>query len=71
MRMEVGPGLAITPAFSFSRHHNERRQALDVAMHSVEQTADPQTEAAIRIVAWVSQGALKPTSNDFAMLRLA
>jgi len=49
---------------------NERRQALDVAMHSVEKTADPQTDAAIRIVAWVSRGALQPTDNDFAMLRL-
>ena len=49
---------------------NERRQALDAAMHSVEKTADPQTDAAIRIVAWVSRGALQPTGNDFAMLRL-
>ena len=49
---------------------NERRQALDVAMHSVAKTADPQTDAAIRIVAWVSRGALQPTDNDFAMLRL-
>ncbi len=49
---------------------NERRQALDAAMHSVEKTADPQTEAAIRIVAWVSRGVLQPTDNDFAMLRL-
>jgi hypothetical protein len=48
----------------------ERRQAVDGAMHAVEQTADPQTEAAIRVVAWVSRGTLQPTSNDFAMLRL-
>jgi len=48
----------------------ERRQAVDVAMHSVEQTADPQTDAAIRLVAWLSHGWLQPTSNDFAMLRL-
>jgi hypothetical protein len=48
----------------------ERRQAVDAAMHTVEQTADPQTDAAIRVVAWVSRGALQPTSNDFAMLRL-
>jgi hypothetical protein len=48
----------------------DRRQVLDVAMRSVEQTADPQTEAAIRIVAWVSRGALQPTGDDFAMLRL-
>jgi hypothetical protein len=47
-----------------------RRGALDTATHAVEQTADPQTEAASRIVAWVSMGALKPTGDDFAMLRL-
>ena len=49
---------------------NERRQAVDVAMRTVEHTADPQTEAAIRIAAWVSRGLLQPTSDDFAMLRL-
>jgi hypothetical protein len=48
----------------------ERRQAVDAAMHSVEHTADPQTEAAIRVVAWASLGMLQPTGNDFAMLRL-
>jgi len=49
---------------------NERRQALDAAMRSVEEVADPQTDAAIRIVAWATHGALKPTGDDFAMLRL-
>jgi hypothetical protein len=49
---------------------NDRRQAVDVAMRSVEHTADPQTEAAIRIAAWVSRGMLQPTGDDFAMLRL-
>jgi hypothetical protein len=49
---------------------NERRQAVDVAMRSVEHTADPQTEAAIRVAAWVSRGLLQPTGDDFAMLRL-
>jgi hypothetical protein len=49
---------------------NERRQAVDAAMRTVEQTADPQTEAAIRIVAWVSRGMLQPTGDDFVMLRL-
>jgi hypothetical protein len=49
---------------------NERRQALDPAVQSVGQTADPQTDAAIRIVAWATRGVLQPTSNDFAMLRL-
>jgi len=49
---------------------NERRQTLDAAMVSVGQTADPQTDAAIRLVAWATRGAVQPTSNDFAMLRL-
>jgi hypothetical protein len=49
----------------------DRRQALDAAMQVVGQTADPQTEAAIHIVAWVSRGMLRPAGDDFAMLRLA
>ncbi|MGY3278070.1 hypothetical protein [Bradyrhizobium sp. S3.7.6] len=48
----------------------DRRRVLDAAMHDVVQTADPQTEAAIKIVAWLSVGTLKPTGDDFAMLRL-
>jgi hypothetical protein len=48
----------------------DRRQSLDSAMHDVEQTADPQTEAASRIVAWVSMGRFKPAGADFAILRL-
>jgi hypothetical protein len=48
----------------------ERRHILDVAMTSVEQTADPQTDAAIRIVTWVSRGLLRPAPDDFVMLRL-
>jgi hypothetical protein len=48
----------------------ERRQAVDVAMGTVAATADPQTEAASRIVAWASLGAVKPSGDDFAMLRL-
>ncbi len=37
-------------------------------MASVGQTADPQTEAAIKIVAWATRGAVRPASGDFAML---
>jgi hypothetical protein len=48
----------------------ERRQRLDTAMASVGRTADPQAEAAIKLVAWVSFGALHPSADDFAMLRL-
>ena len=35
----------------------ERRHALDTAMQQVAQTADPQTAAAIKVVAWLSHGA--------------
>ncbi len=47
-----------------------RRQILDTAMASVGQSADPQTDAAIKLVAWVSHGSLRPSGDDFAMLRL-
>jgi hypothetical protein len=49
---------------------NERRQTLDAAMQSVGQSADPQTDAAIRLVAWATHGVLQASGNDFAMLRL-
>ena len=49
----------------------ERRLLLDSAMASVEQAADPQTQAATQLVAWISRGSLRPVPNDFAMLRLA
>lgn len=32
--------------------------------------ADPQTDAAVALLAWISGGTLKPTGHDFAMLRL-
>jgi hypothetical protein len=48
----------------------ERRQIVDTAMTSVGQTADPQTDAAIKLVAWISGGLLHPAADDFAMLRL-
>lgn len=48
----------------------ERRRAIDAATQSVTQTADPQTEAAIKLVAWLSHGVVKPSADDFAMLRL-
>jgi hypothetical protein len=48
----------------------QRRQVLDDAMASVEHSADPQSDAAIRIVAWVTRGVLQPSGEDFAMLRL-
>jgi hypothetical protein len=48
----------------------ERRQILDAAMVPARQTADPQMDAAIKIVAWVTFGTLRPSGDDFAMLRL-
>jgi hypothetical protein len=48
----------------------ERRQILDSAMTAVGQTADPQTDAAIKLVTWGSRGMLRPAPEDFAMLRL-
>jgi hypothetical protein len=39
-------------------------------MRNVEQAADPQIEAASPIVTWVTGGWLKPTGDDFAMVRL-
>ena len=48
----------------------ERRQVLDSAMTAVGQAADPQTDAAIKLVAWGSRGMLRPAPEDFAMLRL-
>jgi hypothetical protein len=48
----------------------ERRQILDSAVTSVGQAADPQSDAAIKLVTWASHGMLRPTPEDFAMLRL-
>lgn len=48
----------------------ERRQALETAQGVVERAADPQVEAASRMVAWLSAGQLRPAGDDFAMLRL-
>jgi hypothetical protein len=48
----------------------DRRQALDAAMQAVAQTADPQAVAAVKLVSWVTAGAISPSENDFNMLRL-
>lgn len=48
----------------------DRRAALDGAMKAVAVSADPQTLAAIHVVAWLSAGALTPNADDFATLRL-
>jgi hypothetical protein len=48
----------------------DRRQALDAAMQAMAQTADPQAVAAVKLVSWVTAGAISPSENDFSMLRL-
>jgi hypothetical protein len=48
----------------------DRRQLLDAAMTSVGQAADPQTDAAIKLIAWISRGMVRPVPDDFAMVRL-
>jgi hypothetical protein len=48
----------------------ERRQILDTALASVGKMADPQTDAAVKLVAWATLGELRPSGEDFAMLRL-
>jgi hypothetical protein len=47
-----------------------RRQALDLAMQAVAQTADPRTMAAVKLVARVTAGTFSPSENDVGMLRL-
>jgi len=51
----------------------QARQAVDLAVGNVTQTADPQTEASIRIVAWASMGKLAgvPTPHIDAMVNTA
>jgi hypothetical protein len=44
----------------------ERRQILDTAMAAVGNTADPQTDAAVKLVAWVTVGELRLLGEDFA-----
>lgn len=48
----------------------ERTNALNAAMSANQQKADPQVEAARKIVAWISFSLVKPSGEDFAMLRL-
>lgn len=48
----------------------ERRQVLDAATAAAGLGADPQTDAAMKLVAWTTFGILRPAPDDFAMLRL-
>jgi len=58
----------------------QRRDNLDAALHAAEAelarlppitTADPQADIAVRLVNWVSFGAIKLSPNDIAMARIA
>ena len=49
---------------------DQRRQILDAGVTGIGRAADPQTEAAIKLVAWISGGFMRPAPDDFAMLRL-
>jgi hypothetical protein len=40
-------------------------------MQTVARAADPQAVAAVKLVSWVTPGAIWPSENDFSMLRLA
>lgn len=42
----------------------EARHALDVAMSAVASTSAPQSDAAVRMAAWITGGVLKPTGHD-------
>jgi len=44
--------------------------ALETARHAALAVADPQAEAATRLVAWLSGGFLRSTGDDFSMVRL-
>jgi hypothetical protein len=48
----------------------DRRAALDAAMQSVQGLADPQADAAVHLVQWITHGVIKPTGDDFSMVRL-
>jgi hypothetical protein len=43
---------------------------LDETQAAVASQADPQTEAARKLVAWISYGKLSPSADDFGMVRL-
>lgn len=48
----------------------ERQRALDAALSAVEHSADPQTDAAIKVIAWISGGNAKPAADGVVILRL-
>jgi hypothetical protein len=49
---------------------NRQRAVLIAAMADVAATADPQVQAAVNAVTWLSGGKVRPMPEDFMMLRL-
>jgi hypothetical protein len=48
----------------------DRQHALDSALSAVQHTADPQSDAAVKVLTWLTAGIVKPGTDGFAMLRL-
>ena len=46
------------------------RQNLELAMHAVEQSADPQTSALVKIVSWTTHGTVVLGEGDVSVIRL-
>jgi hypothetical protein len=59
-----------TGKFCRAREDAVAREKLDVAMFEVASVADPQVVATTRLVTWISAGVIKPTPDDFSMVRL-
>lgn len=57
--------------FCHEREKDERDRRLEYndAASLAESSADPQTEATIKIVAWITAERIKPTADDFIMFR--
>jgi hypothetical protein len=47
-----------------------QRAALEAATRVVAAASDPQAQAAVRMVAWISAGRIEPSEDDFQVLRL-
>jgi hypothetical protein len=48
----------------------DRQTELREAMAKVGAAADPQTDATAKLIRWVSRGSVRPSADDFEMLRL-
>jgi hypothetical protein len=48
----------------------DRQRALDAAVVAAGHASDPQADAVVKILAWLSGGTMKPVADDFAMFRL-